>query len=94
MGPGDSGHINILLNYFEEDSLQLANVFAFLHLLLLVQDALLGLLNNLFGTSTSLATSLRLFSDTFATRIDGLAHSTPTIGAILEDLGDWKPAGV
>ena len=60
VGPGDPGYMNVVLSYFEDDTLQLVNVLAFLHLLLVVQEALLALFNKLFGTEVALPSSLTL----------------------------------
>lgn len=89
VGPGDPGYVNVLLNYFEDDPLQLSNVFAFLHLLLIVQEALLALFNQLFGTEARLPSPLALFRDTFGKRIDELARADNEYRAVLSDLGAW-----
>jgi hypothetical protein len=90
VGPGDPGHVSVLLRYFEDDPLQVANTFAFLHLLLIVQEALLALFNGLFGAAESLPSPLVLFRDTFGKRIDNLARSSDEYRSVLSDLGDWK----
>jgi hypothetical protein len=90
VGPGDPGYVNVLLNYFEDDALQLANVFAFLHLLLIVQEALLALFNQLFGTEARLPSPLSLFRNSFSKRIDELARADKEYRAVLSDLGAWS----
>lgn len=90
VGPGDPGQVSVLLRYFEDDPLQVANTFAFLHLLLLVQEALLALFSGLFGVTGNLPSSLRLFRDTFGKRIDDLARSSNEYRAVLEELGGWQ----
>jgi hypothetical protein len=89
-GVGDPGYVNILVNYFEEDLLQLANVFAFLHLLLVVQEALLALFNELFATQVGLPSSLGLFEETFKGRVTELARTKPEYGTVLTELGAWN----
>jgi hypothetical protein len=93
VGPGTPGYINVLLNYFEDDPLQLANVFAFLHLLLVVQEALLGLFNKLFATQVPLPSSLKLFDDTFGERMADLARADSEYSTVLAKLGAWSAPG-
>ena len=93
VGPGTPGHVSLLVSYFENDTLQLVNVFAFLHLLLVLQDALLALFNKLFDTSAALPSGLALFRDTFGKRIGDLARVNNEYKGILSDLGDWNEFG-
>ena len=93
VGPGTPGHVNVLLSYFEDDPLQLANVFAFLHLLLVVQEALLGLFNKLFATQAPLPSSLKLFEDTFGERLAELARARSEYSTVLTELGAWRLPG-
>ena len=89
VGPGDPGHVSVVLSYFEDDPLQVANTFAFLHLLLIVQEALLALFNRLFGSSENLPSPLTLFQNSFAKRIDDLARSNDVYRDVLAELGSW-----
>ncbi len=90
VGPGTPGHVSVLLNYFEDDPLQLANVLAFLHLLLVVQDALLGLFNKLFATQASLPSPLKLFEDTFGERLGELTREKSEYSTVLTELGAYS----
>ncbi len=87
IGPGDPGYMKVVLNYFEDDTLQLVNVLAFLHLLLVVQEALLALFNKLFGTKVILPSTLALFRQTYGDRIERLVHENDEYKAVLSDLG-------
>jgi hypothetical protein len=90
VSPADPGYVNVLLNYFEDDRLQLTNVFAFLHLLLVVQEAILALFNQLFDTQAKLPSPLAFFRDTFGKRIGELARADSEYQAVLSDLGAWS----
>jgi hypothetical protein len=90
VGPGDPGYVNIVVNYIDDENLQLANVFAFLHLVLIVQEALVSLFNQLFGTETRLPSPLACFGNTFGKRIAALAHADSECRAVLSDLGSWS----
>lgn len=90
VGPGDPGMVSFFLSYFEEDSLQVTNTFAFLHLLLLIQQSLITLFNRLFGVTTNLPSSVKLFRDTFGKRIDSFVSGNNECRVILEELGSWQ----
>ncbi|MGH2397985.1 MAG: hypothetical protein ACRDFW_13630 [bacterium] len=90
VGAGDPGYVNVLLNYFEDDTLQLVNVFAFLHLLLVMQEGLLALFNRLFGTEASLSSPLAVFRRTYGERIENLARENDECRAVLSELGAWS----
>lgn len=90
VGPGDPGMVSVSLNYFEDDSLQVTNTFAFLHLLLLIQQALVTLFNRLFGVTRNLPSSVKLFRDRFGKRIDNFASENNECRMILEELGSWQ----
>jgi hypothetical protein len=84
---GDPGYVNFVLDYFEDDSLLEANVLAFLHLLLVMQDALLDLLKHLFLTPTKLRTSLASFDQNFGARIAQLVSASKEAATTLDQLG-------
>lgn len=90
VGPGDPGYLNVLLSYFEDDTLQLVNVLAFLHLLFVVQEALLTLFNQLFGTEVALPSPRALFRHTNNDRIEELARANSEYRTVLSDLGAWS----
>lgn len=90
VGPGDPGYVNIVVNYVDDDTLQLANVFAFLHVLLTVQESLLSLFNQLFTTEVKLTSPLAAFQKTFGKRIDALVRANAECRAVLADLGCWS----
>lgn len=87
--------VNVRLNYFENDSLQndslqVVNALAFLHLLLVVQEALLALFNQLFGTNASLPSSLANLIHTYGERMKTFAEANMEYKAVLSDLGGWS----
>ena len=90
VGPGDPGYVSVLLNYFEDDTLRFVNVLAFLHLLLVVQEALLALFNQLFATKATLPSSLGLFRRTYRDRIEELAAANAEYRTVFFDLGAWS----
>jgi hypothetical protein len=82
--------VKMLLQYFDEDTLLLANVFAFLHLLLVVQQALLSLLNALFSCDSVLLFSMELFARTYNDKINELSNSSEEHRRLLQEFGMWK----
>lgn len=87
MGTGDPGYVNFWLDYFDNDVLQEAHSIAFLHLLLVMQDALASLLTNLFAVPVTLVSPLALFREKFATRMTETASKSEEAAAILDLLG-------
>jgi len=90
VAPGHPEYVKMLLQYFDDDSLLLVNVFAFLHTLLIVQQALLSLFNKLFSCNESLPSPLELFIRTYEEKIDKRAGSAEEHRRILKELGMWK----
>jgi len=90
VGPGDPGYVKVVLSYFEDDTLQLVNVLAFLHLLLVMQEGLLALFNKLFDTQATLPVCLAVFRQSYNDRIETLAHGNDEYKAILSNLGAWS----
>jgi len=88
--PGNPEYVNMLLQYFDDDPLLLVNVFAFLHTLLVVQQALLSLFNKLFSCNEALPSPLDLFLRTYEEKIDKLAESAEEHCRFLKELGMWK----
>jgi hypothetical protein len=86
----DPGYVNVLINYFEDDTLQVVNVFAILNLLLVVQEALLALFNKLFGTEVALPYSPLDFRTAHGDRIENLAQEKSQYRKLLSDLGAWR----
>ena len=86
-GIGDPGYVNFWLDYFEDDVLQQAHTVAFLHLLLVMQDALASLLANLFAVPVILVSPLVLFRAKFDTRMTGIAAASSDFAAIPDQLG-------
>ncbi len=86
----DPRYVNVLLNYFDDDPLQLANVFAFLHLLLVMQEALLALFNHLFEATSTLPSTLTAFRHTYEQHIETLAREKSEYRAVLSELGAWS----
>jgi hypothetical protein len=86
-GTGDPGYVNFWLDYFDDDVLQEAHAMAFLHLLLVMQDALASLLANVFAVPVTLISPLVPFRSKFATRMTGIASKSEEATAILDQLG-------
>ena len=87
VGAGDQGYVNFWLDYFDDDVLQEAHAMAFLHLLLVIQDALASLLANVFAVPVTLISQLVPFRSKFATRMKGIAAKSEEAAAIIEQLG-------
>jgi len=83
----DPGYVNFWLDYFDEDSLQEAHTLAFLHLLLVMQEALAGLFSGLFTVPVALKSPLGLFNSTFAARMRDVASRSAESAKVLEQLG-------
>lgn len=88
--PGHPGYVSMLLQYFDDNTFLLVNVFAFLHLLLVVQQALLSLFDKLFSCDVSLPSPVELFVRTYGERIGKLAESTEEHRVLLRELGMWN----
>jgi hypothetical protein len=91
--PGDPRYVNLALSYFEDDTLQVVNALAFLHLLLAVQEALLALFNKLFGAEVALPSTLTLFKQTYGDRIERLVREKDEYKSVLSDLGALNLTG-
>ena len=88
--PADPNYVNMLLQYIiDDDNFLVVNVLAFLHLLLLVQEALLSLFNKLFSCHLVLPSPLELFDRTYGAKIRELAVSTEESRTLLQELGIW-----
>jgi len=87
LSAGDPDYVNLWLDFFEDGSLLEPHVLAFLHLLLVMQEALLDLFNRLFSTRTRLKTSLASFDLKFRARTTELASASREAAATLGQLG-------
>lgn len=88
--PTHPDYVKMLLQYFDDDTLLVVNVFAFLHLLLVVQQALVSLFNKLFSCDVALPSPLELFGRTYGAKIRELADSTEEHRTLLRELGMWN----
>jgi hypothetical protein len=91
-GPSDPGYVNVVLNYFDDDTVQEAHVLAFLHLLLAIQQDLADLVGRLFGVPVVLPNGIAEFERTFLPRVQPLVARYSGAKAILEELGSWQGA--
>jgi len=82
--------VKMLLQYVDEDSFLLTNAFAFLHLLVVTQQALLSLFNNLFSCNTALPSSRELFVRTYADRIGKLIDLSEEHRRLMREFGMWN----
>jgi hypothetical protein len=89
--PAHPDFVRVLLQYFDDDSLLLVNVFAFLHLLLVVQHALLSLFNKLFSCDTVLPSTVELFVGTYGDKIRNLTDLSEEHRRLMRDFGMWNP---
>ncbi|HEY9141172.1 MAG TPA: hypothetical protein VIN93_09785 [Bryobacteraceae bacterium] len=86
-GAGDPGYVNFWLDYFDDDTLLETHVLAFLHLVLVMQEALLDLLNRQFLTPAGLRTSLASFDSKFGARTVELAAASDEAATTLGQRG-------
>lgn len=86
----DPDYGNFLLNYFDDSAVHQAHVFAFLHLLLVMQQALSDLLGHLFSSPVRLKYSLSEFKLKFGVRITELSSASNESAVILDQLGLWQ----
>jgi hypothetical protein len=84
----------MLLQYFDDDSLLLVNVFAFLHLLLVVQQALLSLFNKLFSCDAVLPSTVELFVHTYGDKIRNLTDSSEEHRRLMREFGMWNAQAI
>jgi hypothetical protein len=88
--PAHPDFVRMLLQYFDDDTLLLVNVFAFLHLLLVVQQALLSLFNKLFRCDKALPSPKELFVRTYANKIRKLTDSSEEHRSLMREFGMWN----
>jgi hypothetical protein len=90
INPAGPESVKMLLQYVDEDSFLLTNAFAFLHLLVVTQQALLSLFNKLFSCNTALPSSRELFVRTYADRIDKLTNLSEEHRRLMREFGMWN----
>jgi hypothetical protein len=90
IGSGDPGYTNVFLNFFDDDTVNMVHVLAFLHLILTVQDSLLTLFNYLFSADVKFAYPLDLFLETFGPQLKQMADSHEQYCGLLSNLGGWN----
>jgi len=83
----DEKTVQFWLNYHDDDVLVDAHVLAFLHLTLLMQEALAGLISAVFGRSTILTARIAAFEQMFGKAIAALREKSSEAAEILEQLG-------
>jgi hypothetical protein len=86
-GTGEPGYVTFMLQYFDDDILQEAHALAFLHLLLVMQEALATLLSRLFGVSVTFKAPLAQFRSKFGSRVVAVASQSEEAAVVLEKLG-------
>lgn len=87
VGVEEPGCVSFWLGYFDEDVPQEAHVLAFLHLLLVMQEALASLLAHLFAITVALKAPLASFHLKFGPRMTELASRSNEAAATLQQLG-------
>jgi hypothetical protein len=87
VGAGDPGYVYFAVQYFDDDILQSAHVLASLHLLLVMQEALAGLLAHLFAVPVTLKAPLAAFLSQFGARMMEVGSQSEAAAVILERLG-------
>jgi hypothetical protein len=90
VNPAQPNYVNMLLQYTDDDTLLVVNAFAFLHLLLVVQQALLSMLNKMFRCESVLPSPLESFDRVYGAKIRDLADSNEAWRTLLRELGIWN----
>jgi hypothetical protein len=82
----DEKTVQFWLTYHDDDVLTDAHVLAFLHLLLLMQEALAGLVSAIFGRTINLTANVATFDHVFGKAVAALREKSPE-AADLDQLG-------
>ena len=90
INPAGPEFVKMVLQYVDEDNFLLTNAFAFLHLLVVTQQALLSLFNKLFSCNTALPSSRELFVRTYADRIGKLTNLSEEHRRLMREFGMWN----
>jgi hypothetical protein len=83
----DEKFMEFRLDYFDDGDVVKAHVLSFLHLLLVMQVALAGLIGGVFESPVVLTALLSTFDKTFGETIRTLASKSMEMAAIFEKLG-------
>jgi len=83
----DEKTVQFWLNYHDDEVLVDAHVLAFLHLMLVMQEALAGLIGALFDRPVDLTPLRTAFDQGFGKAITGLRGRSSEAASILEELG-------
>jgi hypothetical protein len=83
----DEKTVQFWLNYHDDEDLLDAHVLAFLHLMLVMQEALAGLIGAIFGQAIDLTARMAAFDHKFGKAIAALREKTPETAGILDQLG-------
>jgi len=84
---GNPGCVNLVVDYFDEGVFHEAHVLAFLHFLLVMQDALAASLARLFNVPVGLKSSSDSFVRHFGARMRNICSQSQEGRAVLEQLG-------
>ena len=76
--------------FFDDDRAQYVTALALLHLLLVIQEALLALLNALFRKNASLPKPLAKYLLTYGPKMADFAREKDEFRIILSELGAWS----
>jgi hypothetical protein len=80
-------YVNMVLGYFDDDALHEVHVLAFLHLLLVIEESIAGLIAKVFGSKAVVNVPMRAFEAQFGGRVKELAANSEEGAAALTDLG-------
>ena len=79
--------LNIAVTYFDDNANHLAHTLAFLHLVLMIQESLAGLLNGLYGQPVKLRFSAEGFRKDFRKELEVAVSKVASGQNIVEELG-------
>lgn len=86
----DEAHFGLLLNYFDDDVEVKGHAFAFLHLLILIQDSMLEMLRTLFPSAKQESMGLSEFEKELSTKAREHLQEVPDARSVIEEFGLWS----
>jgi hypothetical protein len=87
VSPDGRGYVDLRVECFDESVVHEVHMLAFLHLLLLSQQALADLLSQVFGKPIALKTAPSIFELEFGDRVKGVSLASADAAKILREFG-------
>lgn len=84
------GNLGLKVEYTDDDNDLAVNLWAFLHLLVVIQDGVAGLLNGAFVNARAAVSGTAAFEAAFAPKVGAYAMASAENRRCLEELGLWR----